>query len=154
MKTGSLFGSLTAMAHSNGLSSFEYSDDRGEDWMEIRPPPAATIQVPFYGYRTHSMRLIVNCHLDYWLEALGQCVRSGSFQSETTGGLDISAAQAVLDLLADGTSTLCQSRENGHPYQSTCCRLVENRTGSTQCQSCLGLSTSLLHSSTAEIHIL
>jgi len=37
--------------------------------MEIRPPPAAVIQVPFYGCRTHLMRLIVDRHLNYWMEA-------------------------------------------------------------------------------------
>ena len=101
------FGTLATMADSQGLVSFQYSDDRGGSWMEIRPPPTATIQVPFYGYRTHSMRLIVNCHLEYWLEALGQCVRWASFRSlPFAGSLDVSEVKAVLDLLAGG-ATLC-----------------------------------------------
>ena len=37
-----------------GLSSAECSDDLGENWIEIRPPPAAVIQVPFYGYRLNA----------------------------------------------------------------------------------------------------
>jgi hypothetical protein len=95
-----LFGLLVTMVNSRGLSSFEYSDDRGESWMEIRPPPAAMIQVPIYGYRTHLMHLIVNSHFDYWMEALGQCVGLGSFLSLADGGLDVSGVKIVLDLMA------------------------------------------------------
>ena len=152
------------MASLQGLSSFEYPDDRGEGWMEIRPSPAATFRVPFYGYRTHLMRLIVNRHLSYWLEALGQCVRSGTFRSLTRGGLDASMVQPVLDLLAGGAN-VCQGRgsvlkrvHQFHPrsaneqgmidsnyftlpdyrYRSyDCFRLVDGRSGQTQCPACL-----------------
>jgi hypothetical protein len=106
MTTGT-FGLLVTMVNSQGLGSFEYSDDRGESWMEIRPPPAATIQVPIHGYRTHLMRLIVNSHLDYWMEALGQCINSGSFLSLVDGSLDVGRVKTVLGLMAGGVS-LCQ----------------------------------------------
>ena len=157
------FGSLATMASVQGLSSFEYSDDRGEGWMEIRPPPTATFRVPFYGYRTHLMRLIVDRNLSYWLEALGQCVRSGTFRSLTRGGLDVSMVQPVLDLLAGG-ATVCQGRgsvlkrvHQFHPRSATehgmvdgnyftlpdyryrsydCFRLVDGRSGQTQCPAC------------------
>ena len=142
------------MAHSRGLGSFEYSDDRGDRWIEIRPPPAATVQIPFYGYRTHLMRLIVNCHLEYWMEALGQCVGSGSFLSSTSSNLDVSEIKAVFDMLAGGVA-LCQGRHRVHPssaseetflftlpdcrYRSyNCSRLVDGRTGQTQCSACSG----------------
>lgn len=99
------FRSLAAMAHLQGLIVLEYSDDRGASWMEIRPPMTGTAQVPFYGY--HSMCLIVNCQLDYWLKSLGQCVRWTSFRSPPiTGSLDVDEAKAVLHLLAGG-ATLC-----------------------------------------------
>jgi len=102
------------MVHLRGLSNFEYKDDRGESWMEIRPPPAAMIQVPFFGYRTHSMRLIVSRQLDYWMEALGQCIRWGSFRSlSMVDGLDASEVKAVLDLLSGG-ATLCYGYDCVH----------------------------------------
>ena len=141
------------MAHSRGLGSFEYSDDRGNSWMEIRPPPAATVQIPFYGYRTHLMRLIVDQHLHFWLEALGQCIYSGSFVLlPFAGSLDVGVVHAVLDMLAGGVS-LCQGRDSVHSsstsdetflftlpdcrYRSyNCSRLVEGRTGQTQCSAC------------------
>jgi hypothetical protein len=152
MTTGP-FGLLVTMVNSQGLGSFEYSDDRGESWMEIRPPPAATIQVPIHGYRTHLMRLIVNSHLDYWMEALGQCVNSGSFLSLVDGGLDVGRVKTVLGLMAGGVS-LCQGRDSVHSssaysdetflftlpdrrYRSyNCSRLVDGRTGQTQCPAC------------------
>jgi len=158
------------MASVQGLSSFEYSDDRGEGWMEIRPPPMATFRVPFYGYRTHLMRLIVDRNLSYWLEALGQCVRSGTFRSLTRGGLDVSMVQPVLDLLAGG-ATVCQGRgsvlkrvHQFHPRSATehgmvdgnyftlpdyryrsydCFRLVDGRSGQTQCRLALYLRNHL-----------
>ena len=141
------------MAHSRGLGSFEYSDNRGNSWMEIRPPPAATVQIPFYGYRTHLMRLIVDQHLNFWLEALGQCFHSGSFVLlPFAGSLEIGVVHAVLDMLAGGVS-LCQGRDRVHPSSATdetflftlpdcryrsynCSRLVDGRTGQTQCSAC------------------
>ena len=95
-----------------GLSSAECSDDLGENWIEIRPPPAAVIQVPFYGYRLNTdpiMRLIVDRHLNYWMEALSQCIRSGTLHSLSSGGLDLSVAQGIIDLLAGG-AIICQGR--------------------------------------------
>ena len=155
MTTGP-FGLLVTMVNSQGLGSFEYSDDRGESWMEIRPPPAATIQVPIYGYRTHLMRLIVNSHLDYWMEALGQCVNSGSFLSLVDGGLDVSRVKTVLGLMAGGVS-LCQGRDEVQAASASeetaflftlpdccrfrsynCSRLVDSRIGQTQCLACSG----------------
>jgi hypothetical protein len=153
------------MAKSEGLSFFQYSDDRGESWMEIRPPSAAMIRVPFYGYRTHLLRLIVNSHLDYWLEALGQCVHSGSFLSLTSGGVDVSEIKAVFNLLA-GDATLCQGRDSVHPssasdetflftlpdrrYRSyNCSRLVDGRTKQTQCFACSTSFARLLSASAA-----
>lgn len=110
MATGP-FRCLAAMANSNGLSILHCNDGRGESWMEIRPPTAATIQVPFYGYRTHFMRLIVNCQLNYWMEALGQCVRSGSFHLLANGRLDVSEIKVVFELLGGG-ATLCKGRDS------------------------------------------
>ena len=147
------FSSLAAMAHLQGLSSFEYSDDRGESWMEIRPPTSAIIQTSIYGCKTHSIRLLINYNLDYWMASLDQCVGSGSFHSSTIrGGLNLNVAQAVLDIVANSTRLGRDRNTTGHDaLKSTWCRLVENRSASsTQC-----LSPPLLHSSSsAEIQIL
>ena len=149
------------MTQMRGLSGFEYSDDQGGCWMEIRPPPTETIKIPFHGYRTHLMRLIIDHHFNYWLEALGQCVRSGSFLS--SGNLDVKAVQAVLDLLAGGV-TLCQGRGSQTSvvdekflftlpdcrYRSyDCSRLVDGRSGQKQCQACMDTSLSPLDFSSA-----
>ena len=148
----------------NGLSTLEYSDDRGDLWLEIRPPPATSFRVPFYGYRTHLMRLIVDRHLSYWLEVLGHCVRSGTFRSLTSGGIDPSLVKPLVDLLSGG-ALVCQGRgsvlkrvQQFHPktaleqglanqdyftlpdyrYRSyDCLRLIDARSGATQCSSCM-----------------
>ena len=101
-----------------GLTSFEYSDARGERWMEIRPRPSATFRVPFYGYQTHPLRLIVNQHLSYWLEAMGHCIRSGTFRRSTINAtaihpqFDVYTVQSVLHLLAGGAQHL-----QGRPFR-------------------------------------
>lgn len=92
---------------SNSLSSFEYSDGRGEQWLEVRPPARNAFRVPFFGYRTHLVRLIIDRHLSYWLEVLGQCVRSGTLRSLTSGGFDPELAQPLFDLLLGG-AIVCQ----------------------------------------------
>lgn len=151
------------MVRSSGLSSLEYSDDRGDVWLEIRPPASAAFRVPFYGYRTHLIRLIIDRHLSYWLEVLGHCIRSGTFRSLTSGGIDPSLVKPLLDLISGG-ATVCHGRgsvlkrvhqfspraalEQGlagrnyftlpdYRYRSyDCLRLVDTRSGVTQCSSC------------------
>ena len=98
------FGVLLSMVCSDGLGSIEYADDRGDAWLEIRPPSSAAFRVPFYGYRTHLIRLVVDGHLTYWLEVLGHCVRSGTFRSLTSGGIDPNLVKPLFDLLNGGAT--------------------------------------------------
>ena len=152
------------MIRSNGLASIEYADDRGDTWLEIRPPSSASFRVPFYGYRTHLIRLVVDGHLSFWLEVLGHCVRSGTFRSLTSGGVDPNLVKPLFDLL-NGGATVCHGRgsvlkrvHQFHPkaalehglagrnyftlpdyrYRSyDCLRLIDSRSGATQCAACL-----------------
>ena len=105
LRTG-LFSPLMAAVRFSGLSSFEYSDGRGNQWLEVRPPASSAFRVPFFGYRTHLIRLIIDRHLSYWLEVLGQCVRSGTLRSLTSGGCDPQLTQPLFDLLLGG-ATVC-----------------------------------------------
>jgi len=159
-----LFGALLSMVRSCGLSCLEYADDRGDLWLEIKPPSFATFRVPSFGYRTHLMRLLVDRHLSYWFEVLGHCVRSGTFRSLTSGGIDPSLVKPLLDSL-NGGATVCHGRgsvlkrvHQFHPkdaleqglagqnyftlpdyrYRSyDCARLIDAKTGATQCFACL-----------------
>ena len=152
------------MVRSCGLSCLEYADDRGDIWLEIKPPSFATFRVPAFGYRTHLMRLLVDRHLNYWFEVLGHCVRSGTFRSLTSGGIDPSLVKPLLDSL-NGGATVCHGRgsvlkrvHQFHPkdallqglagqnyftlpdyrYRSyDCARLIDAKTGATQCFACL-----------------
>ncbi|KAI9555083.1 hypothetical protein GHT06_017598 [Daphnia sinensis] len=159
-----LFGVLLTMVRSYGLSCLEYADDRGDIWLEIKPPSFATFRVPSFGYRTHLMRLLVNHHLSFWFEVLGHCMRNGSFRSLTCGGIDPEVVKPILNLLNGGV-TVCHGRgtyikeiENFRPkdaleegllsrnyftfpdyrYRSfDCTRLIDASTGATQCNACL-----------------
>lgn len=158
---------LQSIIKVSGLSFVEYSDDRGDLWMEIRPPSVTSFRVPFYGYRTHLMRLVIDHNLSYWLEVLGHCVRNGTFQSLTSGGIDPTLVKPLIDLLSGG-ATVCQGRgsvlkrvHQFHPkvafeqgmasqnyftlpdyrYRSfDCLRLIDSRSGATQCSACLKTS--------------
>lgn len=97
---------LVALVEARGLTQFAYRDDRGGEWMEIRPS-TATFRVPFYGYRTHLLRMIVDQHMSYWLEAVGHCVRSGSLRSVHSSSLDPAVVIPLLDSL-NGGLCVCQ----------------------------------------------
>ena len=168
------------MVCSDGLGSIEYADDRGDAWLEIRPPSSAAFRVPFYGYRTHLIRLVVDGHLTYWLEVLGHCVRSGTFRSLTSGGIDPNLVKPLFDLL-NGGATVCHGRgsvlqqvQKFHPkaalehglagrnyftlpdyrYRSyDCLRLIDSRSGATQCAACLRPSEPPLSPLLNGIHI-
>ena len=163
------------MVRSDGLESIEYADDRGDAWLEIRPPSSASFRVPFYGYRTHLIRLVVDGHLTYWLEVLGHCVRSGTFRSLTSDGIDPNLVKPI------GSATVCHGRGNVlnqvhqfHPkaalehglagrnyftlpdyrYRSCdCLRLIDSRSGATQCAACLRPSEPPLSPLLDGIHI-
>ena len=159
-ETGS-FDAIISMARFVGLQSSEYTDDRGGIWLEIRQ--SAFFRVPFHGYRTHLIRLIVDQHFTYWLEVLGYCVRSGTFRAPASGGIDPNLVKPVFDLLANGNAIVCHGRGNlsieflsesallerglasrnyftlpDYRYRSyDCLRLIDNRSGVTQCVACL-----------------
>lgn len=127
---------LASAVSLRGLTSFEYSDAWGERWMEIRPRPSATFRVPFYGYQTHPLRLIVNQHLSYWLEAMGHCIRSGTFRRSTINAtaihpqFDVYTVQSVLHLLAGGAN-ICKGVHSDdsslmHPHHQQMAAIDDN----------------------------
>ena len=99
---------LVVLVESRGLTHLAYCDQHGGKWMEIRPS-SATFRVPFYGYTTHLLRIIVDQHLTYWLEAVGHCVRSGSLRSVHPPSLDRTTTIALLDSV-NGGLCICQVR--------------------------------------------
>ena len=100
------------MARSRSLQALTYCDDEGIQWLEIRSA-TAPCRVPFHGYRTHLVRLIVDHNLNYWIEAVGRCVRSGSFRPTTISPdhitVDPELAAPILDAVAGGF-IVCQGR--------------------------------------------
>ena len=98
---------LVSMVESRGLMHFHYYDTHGGKWTEIRPS-TATFRVPFFAYTTNLVRMIVDQHLSFWLEAVGHCVRSGSLRSlHAPPSLDRTLTIALLDAV-DGALCVCQ----------------------------------------------
>lgn len=97
---------LVVLVESRGLTHLAYCDQHGGKWMEIRPS-CATFRVPFYGYTTHLLRIIVDQNLTYWLEAVGHCVRSGSLRFSHPPSLDRTTTIALLDSV-NGGLCVCQ----------------------------------------------
>ena len=96
------------MAHSRGLTSVTYYDDLGHEWLEIRRS-TASFRVPGYGYASHLVRLIISEQLFFWLEAVGQCVKSGSLRLADATAICPSLVQPVLDNLS-GSHDICIGR--------------------------------------------
>lgn len=153
------------MARQRNLACFQYADDHGDAWLEIRPPATSAFRVPLYGYRTHLIRLLIDRQFSYWLEAIGHCVRNGSLRSAGSGNdPDSALADQLLDSLAGGV-VVCQGRgsvlkrvHQFHPKAAIeqgiagsnyftlpdyryraydCARLVDARSGANQCAACL-----------------
>ena len=84
-----------ALSDNQGLFSLEWLGEDGSNWLEIRPSPSSHQLV----CRTQPVRLIVDRNSNYWLEALGRCVRSGTLRSLKTGTVDLVLIRTLFSLL-------------------------------------------------------